>query len=83
LRASLRATARWGGLRAPSVLLRSPLQSQRIGNVIDISLDEHSRRAGPADGYRLAGAHDELGAEALVMIDRKFRDNAACVIRPR
>jgi hypothetical protein len=36
-----------------------------------------------ADGdHRLAGAHDELGAEALVMIDRKFRDNAACVIRP-
>jgi hypothetical protein len=35
-----------------------------------------------ADGdHRLAGAHDELGAEAMVMVEPKFRDYDACVIR--
>jgi hypothetical protein len=34
-----------------------------------------------ADGdHRLAGAHDELGAEAMVMVEPKFRDYDACVI---
>jgi hypothetical protein len=33
-----------------------------------------------ADGdHRLTGAHDDLGAEALVMIERKFRDDYAGV----